>query len=71
MIWLKLSLALLGLTLFFFGTYRALWEVYSWGKLAELGERPALVGRDTRVCWKAELILAILGAFLFTAAFLI
>lgn len=70
-IYVKLVLAFVGVFLFLFGSFKAAWAVYSWAKLAEFGQRPALVGNDPRIRYKFELIVAALGAAAVAAAFLL
>jgi hypothetical protein len=60
-IWVRLAFVLLGSYLFLLGVGKAIWNVYSWAVLAELGQRPALVGNNPRVAFAVELATASVG----------
>lgn len=62
MVWLRVGLVFVGTLLFLFGVVKVAWEIYSWGKLAELGQRPALIGNSPRVTFRIEIVVAALGA---------
>ena len=68
--WWRVGLVLVGAYLFLLGIGKALWNVYSWGKLAELGQRPALVGDSPRVGFRIELAVAAVGAAVVAAGVL-
>jgi hypothetical protein len=62
-----LALVLVGSYLTLLGIAKAFWNVYSWAVLAELGQRPALVGNSPRVAFGVELAAASVGVTVFAA----
>lgn len=71
MYWMRVGLIFMGSFLFLLGLGKAAWNVYSWGKLSELGQRPALYGSDPRVHFKIEVAVAALGAATVAAGLLL
>ena len=65
---MRVGIALLGAFLLFLGLSKVFWEMYSWGILSELGERPPLVGKDPRVRYIEFIVTAAVGAAMVVAA---
>lgn len=61
-VWWRVGLIFAGTFIFLLGVGKAMWAVYSWGKLSELGQRAPLVGNDPRVSFRLELAIAAFGA---------
>jgi hypothetical protein len=68
--WLRLALVFLGTFLLLLGVGKAAWEQWSWGVLAYLQLRPALVGDSPRVRFRVYLLVASIGATLIALAIL-
>ncbi len=71
MFWMRVGLIFVGSFLVFLGIVKVFWEIYSWGKLSELGERAALVGKDPRVKYGSFIFIAAVGATLVMAGVLL
>ncbi len=71
MYWMRVGLIGLGSFLVFMGAGKTIWEIYSWGKLSELGERVPLVGNNPRVHFRIFIVIAALGATLIAAGVLL
>ncbi len=60
-IW-RAVLIFVGSFLFITGIGKMIWEMYSWGVLAQTGERPPLVGNNPRVYFRLYILVAAIGA---------
>ena len=63
-----LVLFFLGSILFIQGTWKTIWEFYSWGVLSKLGQRAPLVEGDPRINYRIFVITAAIGATMMATA---
>lgn len=64
---LRLAAVFLGTFFLLLGIGKAAWEQWSWGVLAYLQLRPALVGNSPRVKFRVYLLVAAVGATILAA----